>query len=179
MLCKCWCWLRGGVGGQFPRNLNWSIFETAYFCLHETAFRQSNAKQVNLDTEPVVFWNHSPERFKALSTRIWIKNKRVQKCPDSCGRGLKTDVFWMLLLLFFCTSLNTCVLKHVQRCWVCRAVGARVQYGCLRFFKPLCLYNAGNLFFVEQMATGNSFIRLIKKYDGTLAVRFSTWAVGY
>ena len=32
---KCSCWLRGGVGGQLPRNLSWSFFtvnDLIFFC---------------------------------------------------------------------------------------------------------------------------------------------------
>ena len=46
---KCYCWLRGGVGGQFPRNLNWS--QTDHFMSKIERFvcrRKSNLSHIIL-----------------------------------------------------------------------------------------------------------------------------------
>ena len=67
-----------------------------YFFLHESAFRQPSdyTKPVNPDAEIALFWNRSPERFKAPSTWMWTKNMRFPKCPNSCGHSLNLLLFW-------------------------------------------------------------------------------------
>ena len=49
---------------------------------------------VNPDAEIALFWNPSPERFKAPSTWMRIKNMRFPKCPNSCGHSLNQLLFW-------------------------------------------------------------------------------------
>ena len=54
-------------------------------------------KLVNPDAEIALFWNRSPERFKAPPTWMRIKSMRFPICPNSCGHNLN--------LLLFCRSL--------------------------------------------------------------------------
>ena len=45
-------------------------------------------KPVNPHTKTTLFWNRSPELFKAVPTRMRTKNMRFQKCLESWGHGL-------------------------------------------------------------------------------------------
>ena len=74
-------------------------------------------KPVNPVTETALFWNRSPEHFKAPFT--WIKVKFCGwKCLDSCGHGLKHS----FVPLFNVTLTSLAIFSMITICTLANVV---------------------------------------------------------